>query len=86
MNSEMLHLLFTQVNANGITSLKTICRLSQGYIFIFPGRILTSPPLFQYCVDAQTTGDCEGSSHVCPAGHGEQNDAPLSEYVPKGHA
>ena len=36
MNSEMFQLLFTQVNANGITSLKTICKFSQGYIFIFP--------------------------------------------------
>ena len=65
---------------------KPFANCQRAIIFIFPSKILTSPPLFQYCVDAQTTGDCEGSSHVCPAGHGEQNDAPFSEYVPKGHA
>lgn len=56
------------------------------FLFSLVLKVLTSPPLFQNCVDAQTAGGCEGSSHVCPAGHGEQNDAPLSEYVPKGHA
>ena len=46
----------------------------------------TSPPLFQYSEEEHACGDWLGSSHECPAGQGEQNDAAVPECVPKGHA
>ena len=39
----------------------------------------TSPPLFQYSEEVHATGVWLGSLHECPAGQGEQNDAPVLE-------